>query len=494
MELYELGIKQLTDAFRKGEASPVEALQSAKGRAAKLEPLMHSLLLDAYDTADARNAAIAAEKAWKEARGGGAEPMPLTGVPYALKDNMCKKGMRTTCGSKMLEDFVPPYDATVAKKLEGAVLIGKANMDEYAMGSSTENSAYGPTRNPWDMERVPGGSSGGSAAVVASGIAQFSLGSDTGGSIRQPASFCGIVGLKPTYGRVSRYGLVAFGSSLDQIGPFARSVEDAALVFESIAGYDPLESTSAPKDAPAVVQACGKSIKGMKIGLPKEYFGPGLDEEVKDQVLKSLHALEAEGAEIVEVSLPSSMKGLAAYYLVATAEASSNLARFDGIRYGYRDRSAEDVISCMKKSRSHGFGPEVKRRIMLGTYVLSAGYYDAYYNKALKVRRVLKDEFDAALQVCDAIAGPTAPSVAFRFGEKTADPLSMYMSDVYTITANLIGLPALSVPCGMASGMPVGLQLTARAFDEETLFRLASGVERHAGVVEKLPVPKGGAR
>ncbi len=492
MELYELSVKDLLAQFESGAASPSEALRSVKDRIDKVECEVNAFLI--LDLSGAERRAKAADDAWQEYRKGGKRPKALCGVPYALKDNMCVKGMRTTCASKILENFVPQYDATVAEKLAGSVLLGKANMDEFAMGSSTENSAFGPSRNPWDTGCVPGGSSGGSAALVAAGMGQFALGSDTGGSIRQPAAFCGVVGLKPTYGRVSRYGLVAFGSSLDQIGPFTRTVEDAALVFDAISGYDPKESTSAPMGSAGVHSACGKDIKGMRVGLPKEYFAEGLEENVREQVMKAVRFLEARGAEVVEVSLPSSMMGLATYYLVATAEASSNLARFDGVRYGYRDREAQDITSVMKKSRSKGFGEEVKRRIMLGTYVLSAGYYDAYYNKALKVRRVLKEEFDAALSKCDAIIGPTSPSVSFRFGEKTSDPLSMYMSDIYTITANLVGLPAISVPCGLAEGLPVGLQITAKAFDEATIMSLASAVEADAGVSGMLPVMNGGAR
>lgn len=489
MELYEFGVGQLAEAFEKGIASPSEALSSVLERIAGLEGEVRAFLLT--DEEGARKAAAKADGLWLAARKGGTKPSALTGMPFVLKDNICTKGTRTSCGSRMLENFVPPYDATVAVKLASSVLLGKSNMDEFAMGSSTENSAFGPTKNPWDTRAVPGGSSGGSAACVSAGFAPFALGSDTGGSIRQPASLCGVVGLKPTYGRVSRYGLVAFGSSLDQIGPFARSVEDAAMVFEAISGHDPKDSTSSPRPVPDVRKACSKGVKGMRIGLPKEYFANGLDPEVRDLVMKAVLRLKDEGAEIVEVSLPSSMYGLAAYYLAATAEASSNLARFDGIRYGLRDLGAKDVVSAMKRTRSQGFGDEVKRRIMLGTYVLSAGYYEAYYNKALKVRRVLKDEFDEAFAKCDAIAGPTTPEVAFRFGERTEHPLSMYMSDIYTITANLIGIPAISVPCGLSKGLPVGLQLAARAFDEETLFAAAAEVERGSGFAGRIG---GGAR
>lgn len=489
MELFELGIIELSEAFEKGEASPVEAFRSAKSRIDKYEPGLSAFITRSCPSAE--KSAKAAEAAWTTYRHGGKKPSALCGIPYALKDNLCVKGLPATCGSRMLENFVPQYSSTVASRLGGALLMGKTNMDEFAMGSSTENSAYGPTRNPWDAERVPGGSSGGSAAAVSAGFCQFALGSDTGGSIRQPAAFCGTVGLKPTYGRVSRYGLVAFGSSLDQIGPFTRSVEDAAIVLEAICGKDPQDSTTSPRLAPKALEATRRGVKGLKIGLPREYFAEGLDADVSRLVKCAVEGLEKEGAEIVEVSLPSSPYGLAAYYLCATAEASSNLARFDGIRYGFRHPGADDVTTLMKKTRSSGFGNEVKRRIMLGTYVLSAGYYEAYYNKALKVRRVLKEEFDKAFESCDVIAGPTTPDVAFRFGERTADPLSMYMSDIYTITANLVGLPAISIPCGASRGLPVGLQLTARAFGEETMFEAAAAVERASGFDGRIADMKG---
>ena len=409
----------------------------------------------------------------------GEEVGVLAGVPVAVKDNICIKGMRTTCASKILENFVSPYDATVVEKLKAAdaVFLGKTNLDEFAMGSSTENSYFGPTRNPHDPERVPGGSSGGSAAALAAGEAVLALGSDTGGSIRQPASFCGVVGLKPTYGRVSRYGLVAFASSLDQIGPMARNVRDTALLLNVISGYDPRDSTSAPVEVPDFTKALDEGIEGIRIGLPREYFAEGLEDEVREKVLEAVDILKGEGAEVVEVSLPHTKYAIATYYIVAPAEASSNLARYDGVKYGFR-AEGRDLYEMYCNTRSQGFGEEVKRRIMLGTYTLSAGYYEAYYLKALKVRTLIKQDFEEAFETCDLLATPTSPTVAFRLGEKVADPLTMYLSDVYTVSVNLAGLPGISVPCGSSDGLPVGLQLIGRPFDEETLLRVAHVVER----------------
>jgi len=409
----------------------------------------------------------------------GEEVGVLAGVPVAVKDNICIKGMRTTCASKILENFVSPYDATVVEKLKAAdaVFLGKTNLDEFAMGSSTENSYFGPTRNPHDPERVPGGSSGGSAAALAAGEAVLALGSDTGGSIRQPASFCGVVGLKPTYGRVSRYGLVAFASSLDQIGPMAKNVKDTALLLNVISGYDPRDSTSAPVEVPDFTKALDEGIEGIRIGLPREYFAEGLEDEVREKVLEAVDILEGEGAEVVEVSLPHTKYAIATYYIVAPAEASSNLARYDGVKYGFR-AEGRDLYEMYCNTRSQGFGEEVKRRIMLGTYTLSAGYYEAYYLKALKVRTLIKQDFEEAFETCDLLATPTSPTVAFRLGEKVADPLTMYLSDVYTVSVNLAGLPGISVPCGSSDGLPVGLQLIGRPFDEETLLRVAHVVER----------------
>ncbi len=422
--------------------------------------------------------AVRAQAAAVDARRARGEPLgALAGVPVAVKDVLCTKGVPTTCASKMLEHFVPPYDAHVVEKIKAAdaVLIGKTNMDEFAMGSSTENSAYQTTRNPWDTTRIPGGSSGGSAAAVAACETPVSLGTDTGGSIRQPAALCGIVGVKPTYGRVSRYGLIAFASSLDQVGPFAHDVTDAALLMEVIAGHDPRDSTSVDTPVPAYTQTLNRPVAGLRIGVPAEFFDAGLDAEVEAAIRAALAVYEAHGATLVPVSLPHSAKhAVAVYYIVATAECSSNLARFDGMHYGHRTRTKADLIGTYAKSRGEGFGPEVQRRIMLGTYALSSGYKDAYYLKALKVRRVILDEFTAAFDKCDVIMGPTAPSAAFPIGEKTADPLAMYLSDIYTISCNLAGIAGLSLPCGFtAGGLPVGLQLLSPPFDEERMFRTA---------------------
>ena len=405
------------------------------------------------------------------------EPLgPLAGLPIAVKDLLCTRGQRTTCASKVLENFVPPYDAHVVTRLKqaDAILIGKTNMDEFAMGSSTENSAYQVTRNPWDLERTPGGSSGGSAAAVAACEAALALGTDTGGSIRQPASLCGVVGLKPTYGRVSRFGLVAFASSLDQVGPFAHDVAGAARLLEVIAGHDPRDSTSVDRPVPPYSQSLERPVKPLVIGVPREHFGAGLDAEVEQAVRAALTLYQRLGAEVKEVSLPNSPHAIAAYYLVATAEASSNLARYDGVHYGHRAAVYDDLIHMVERSRGEGFGTEVKRRIMLGTFVLSAGYKDAYYLKALKVRRLIRNDFDRAFQECDVIAGPTSPTPAFKIGERTDDPLTMYLSDVYTIGANLAGIAGISIPCGFTrSGLPIGLQLQAPPFEEEKLLRIA---------------------
>jgi aspartyl-tRNA(Asn)/glutamyl-tRNA(Gln) amidotransferase subunit A len=408
---------------------------------------------------------------------------PLVGIPVALKDNLCTIGVRTTCASKILYNFVPPYDATVVRRLRdaGAVLVGKTNMDEFAMGSSTENSAFFPTRNPWDLGRVPGGSSGGSAAAVAAGEAVMALGSDTGGSIRQPAAFCGVVGLKPTYGAVSRYGLVAFASSLDQIGPITRDVEDCALLLRAIAGHDPLDTTSARFEVPDYASSLEDGLRGFRVGVPREYAGEGIDAGVRDVLMRVIGLLEEMGAVVEETTLPHTPYALPCYYLIAPAEASSNLARYDGVRYGYRTRDAEDVVDMFMKTRSEGFGPEVKRRIMLGTYALSAGYYDAYYLKALKVRTLIKGDFDRAFEDYDVLLAPTSPTPAFRLGEKTADPLQMYLSDVCTLAVNLAGIPAISVPGGLADGLPVGVQFIGRPFAEGMLLRVAYCVERRVG-------------
>jgi aspartyl-tRNA(Asn)/glutamyl-tRNA(Gln) amidotransferase subunit A len=405
----------------------------------------------------------------------------LAGVPIAIKDNICTDGIRTTCASKMLEDFIPPYNATVIEKLKAAdaIIIGKTNMDEFAMGSSTENSAFKVTKNPHDLERVPGGSSGGSAAAVGARLAPFSLGSDTGGSIRQPAAFCGVVGLKPTYGLVSRFGLIAFGSSLDQIGPFSNNVRDCALALEVIAGTDPLDNTSSKEiGSTDYLTGIDGGVKNMKIGVPKEFFGEGLDVEIKESIFSSIEKLKGLGATVEEISIPITDAGLSAYYVISSAEASSNLARFDGIRYGYRPKEFEDVYDLMEKSRTEAFGDEVKRRIMLGTYVLSSGYYDAYYNRALKLKKKIKQEFKEVLAKYDIIISPVSPVLPFKCSEKKNNPLEMYLADVYTVNINLAGVPAISVPCGTSkSGLPIGLQIIGPHFGESKILKAALALE-----------------
>jgi len=412
---------------------------------------------------------------------GKGDPLPaLAGVPVAIKDVMVTKGLRSTAGSKILENFVPPYDCTAVARLEtaGAIVLGKTNCDEFAMGSSNENSAYGPVRNPRDHSRVPGGSSGGSAAAVAAGTAVAALGSDTGGSIRQPAAFCGVVGLMPTYGRVSRYGLIAFASSLDHIGPLTKTVKDAAIVLRYIAGRDPQDSTSADVPVPDYEQEIEKPVKGLRLGVPKEYFGEGLDAEVRSAVETTIQQLAEDGCEIVPVSLPHTPYAIPTYYVIATAEASSNLARYDGVRYGYRSPRPKTLSEMYRKSRDEGFGAEVKRRIMLGTYALSSGYYDAYYLKAQKVRTLLTRDFEQAFRQVDAIVTPTTPTAAFKLGEKADDPLAMYLADIYTVVADLVGIPGISIPCGQTkSGLPIGLQILGKHFDEGTILRLGHAVE-----------------
>lgn len=406
---------------------------------------------------------------------------PLTGIPVALKDNLCVEGVQTSCASKILEGFISPYDATVVSHLKsaGAVFLGKTNLDEFAMGSSNENSAFAATLNPWDLACVPGGSSGGSAAAVAASEAVFSLGSDTGGSIRQPASFCGVVGLKPTYGRVSRYGLVAFASSLDQIGPLTHDVRDAATVLNVISGHDAMDSTSADLAMPDMTASLSSKLTGLRIGIPKEYFIEGIDAEVSTAIEKAIAHYRVLGAKIKEISLPHTDYAVATYYILATAEASSNLARYDGVRYGHRTAQPKDLLEMYMQSRSEGFGPEVKRRIMIGTHVLSSGYYDAYYKKGQQVRTLIKQDFDTAFEDVDYILTPTAPTAAFRSGEKTDDPLQMYLSDIFTISVNLAGLPALSMPCGFTkNGLPIGCQLIARPFDEAGLLKCAYSFEQ----------------
>jgi aspartyl-tRNA(Asn)/glutamyl-tRNA(Gln) amidotransferase subunit A len=416
-----------------------------------------------------------------DAMAGRGDPLPpLAGVPVGIKDVLLTKGLRTTAGSKILENFIAPYDCTAVARLEqaGAVVVGKMNCDEFAMGSSNENSAYRPVHNPRDLTRVPGGSSGGSAAAVAAGTAVATLGTDTGGSIRQPASFCGVVGLKPTYGRVSRYGLIAYASSLDNIGPLTKSVKDAAIVLRCMAGRDPMDSTSAEAPVPDYVQELERPVKGLRVGVPKEYFGEGLDAEVRGAIEAAIQKLATLGCEVVPVSLPHTPYAVPCYYIIATAEASSNLARYDGVKYGHRAQGVRTLSDMYRRSRDEGFGAEVKRRIMLGTYALSAGYYDAYYLKAQRVRTLLARDFDEAYTKVDAIVTPTAPTAAFRLGEKADDPLAMYLADIYTVTANLVGIPGISVPCGKTSeGLPVGLQIQGRHFDEATILRLAHAYE-----------------
>ena len=419
----------------------------------------------------------------------------LAGIPIAIKDNICTEGLKTTCASKILHNFIPPYNASVIKRIkeEDGIIIGKTNLDEFAMGSSTENSAFGPTRNPWDTTRVPGGSSGGSAAAVASGMALMALGSDTGGSIRQPAAFCGVVGFKPTYGRVSRHGLVAFASSLDQIGPMTKNVCDAALLLSVISGKDPMDSTSVPletPDYPGIMEKWNPGMMtGIKIGRPKEFFTEGIDPEVRTAVEKAIKVYEKLGAKIIDVSLPHTEYGIATYYLIAPSEASSNLARYDGVHYGDRTPQSEGLIDMYIRSRSEGFGPEVKRRIMLGTFCLSSGYYDAYYLRALKVRQLIKQDFDEAFKKVDVIIGPTSPIPAFKLGEKTADPLQMYLCDIFTVTCNLAGIPGISIPSGFTpDGLPIGLQILGKPFDETTVLKVARAFERETEFHKRRPV------
>ncbi|WP_422930822.1 Asp-tRNA(Asn)/Glu-tRNA(Gln) amidotransferase subunit GatA [Singulisphaera sp. PoT] len=484
MDLTRTTATGLLAQLKAGSVTSEEVVSGYLGRAKELERLNVFVHLDPEKILDQARAIDTKRKA-------GAPLGPLAGVPVAIKDVLCVENELTTCGSKMLAKFKPPYDATVITKLRdaGAILFGKTNMDEFAMGSSTENSAYGPTRNPWDEERIPGGSSGGSAAAVAADLAPLSLGSDTGGSIRQPAAVCGIVGLKPTYGRVSRYGLIAFASSLDQIGPFTHDLADAALLLQVISGRDPRDATSVDQPIPDYVGTLDTPPKSLRIGLVREFFGEGLDPEVETSIREAIRVYEQAGATIKEVSLPHSKYGVPAYYLVAPAECSSNLARYDSTIYGHRAEDfkpkypGEDkihpLILMMMASRAEGFGAEVKRRIMLGTFALSAGYADQYYNQALKVRRLIRNDFDAAFNEVDVLIGPTSPTPAFKFGERTADPLAMYLSDIYTITANLAGIPGLSIPCGLTKGgLPIGLQILAPAFAEENLLRTARVFER----------------
>ncbi|MBI4185916.1 MAG: Asp-tRNA(Asn)/Glu-tRNA(Gln) amidotransferase subunit GatA [Chloroflexi bacterium] len=493
IEYDRLTIYEASSLLRSGEISAVELTRACLERIRQVEPRVHALV-----TVTEEMALSQAQKADRLIAAGDADP--LTGIPALIKDNICTRGVRTTCSSKMLENFVPPYDATVVERLgqRGAVIVGKTNMDEFAMGSSTENSALFVTNNPWDLSRVPGGSSGGSAAAVAAGEAFYALGSDTGGSIRQPAGFCNVTGLKPTYGRVSRYGLVAFASSLDQIGPLTRDVTDCALVLSAIAGYDTRDSTSIPYPTPDYPSCLVADISGLTIGVPKEYFVQGMQAEVEQAVRAAISKLEELGAKVEwEVSLPHTPYALAAYYIIAPSEASANLARYDGVKYGFSYRDAGSMWEAMEKTRQHGFGPEVKRRIMLGTYALSAGYYDAWYVKAQKVRTLLRQEFDQAFARFDALVTPTSPSVPFKIGEKTDDPLQMYLSDVFTIPVNIAGLPAISIPAGFAAGLPavakakaglpIGMQLIGKPFAEDTLLKIAHAYQQATDWHKKRP-------
>ncbi len=476
-ELTRLSAAALAKQLQTKEISAREATEGYITRIAQTDDSV-----GAYLSIDAEHAFKQADLVDKKRKDGEALS-PLAGVPLALKDNMCTTWGHTTCASKMLSDFRSPYNATAVQKLMEAdcVFLGKANMDEFAMGSSTENSAVKVTKNPRDIARVPGGSSGGSAAAVAADEAAFALGSDTGGSIRQPAAFCGVVGMKPTYGRVSRYGLIAFASSLDQIGPLTKTVEDAALVLDAICGYDKQDSTSVPGKETGFIKALTGDIKGKRLALPKEFLGEGISAGVKASILEAAKRFEKMGAAVEEVSMPMLSNALPAYYIISSAEASSNLGRFDGVRYGYRAEGCETLEELYLKSRSEGFGPEVKRRILLGTFALSAGYYDAYYKKALQVRTLLSEAYTKVFETFDAILSPVAPTVAYRIGEKTADPLEMYLGDICTVPVNIAGLPALSLPCGETEGLPVGMQLIGRAFDEYTLLNFGAAYEREHG-------------
>ncbi len=474
MEPADATARELSERIARGDVTCEAVAESVVRRADRIEPRLH-----AYRRFDREGLLARARELDRSERGG--KRGPLFGIPLALKDNLCTRGVPTTCCSKILENFTPPYDATVVRKLAaaGSMTTGKTNMDEFAMGSSTENSAFGVTKNPWDLSRIPGGSSGGSAAAVAAGECVAALGSDTGGSIRQPAALCGVVGLKPTYGRVSRYGLIAFASSLDQIGPITRDVGDCALLMNVLAGHDPLDSTSADVAVPDYTRNLEDGAAGLVLGMPREYFAEGLDGEVAAAIAEARRVLEGAGAKVVDISLPRTPYAVATYYIVATAEASSNLARYDGVKYGFRCIGARDLLEMYARTRAEGFGQEVKRRIMLGTYALSSGYYDAYYKKAQQVRTLIREDFAAAFRTVDAILTPTSPTAAFRIGEKTDDPLQMYLSDIYTISVNLAGIPGISIPCGFTrNGLPVGLQILGKPFDEATILKVARAFER----------------
>lgn len=476
MSIHKLTLCELQKKFTAGEVTATDIVRAYHLRIGQVEPKIKAYLTQTKDAVAAQACALDESlKGWRKTS-------PMMGMPLAIKDNICTEGVRTTCASRMLGTFVPPYDATVIKKLreQGYLLLGKTNLDEFAMGSSTENSAYGPSRNPWNVQYVPGGSSGGSAAAVAADECAAALGSDTGGSIRQPAAFCGVVGLKPTYGRVSRYGLIAFASSLDQIGPITKDVTDAAFLLGAIAGHDPLDSTSAAVPVPDYLKALKKKdLKKIQVGIPTEFFAEGLDSEVEQAVRAAIEELKSLGGEIKEIHLPRTDAAVATYYVIATAEAGSNLARYDGVKFGLRAKETKDLLDLYRKTRQEGFGPEVKRRIMLGTYALSAGYYDAYYGKAQAVRTLIRQDFEAAFKEVDLIVTPVTPTPAFKLGEKCDDPLQMYLSDIYTISVNLAGVPAIALPCGFSrAGLPIGLQMIGRPFEEDTILRAAHAYEQ----------------
>jgi aspartyl-tRNA(Asn)/glutamyl-tRNA(Gln) amidotransferase subunit A len=485
LAIHDLTAHEIREKILRREFSAVEAARDCLARIKEVDGRIKAFLLVDEE------GALAAARGVDEKIARGEKVGKLAGVPVAVKDVLCTKGVRTTCASKILANYVPPYDAHVVERLkaEDAVILGKTNMDEFAMGSSTENSGFFTTRNPWDLDRAPGGSSGGSSAAVAAHMAPLALGSDTGGSIRQPAALCNVDGLKPTYGRVSRYGLVAFASSLDQIGPFARDIMDTALLSEVISGYDRRDSTSVALPVPEYTKETEGGAAGVKIGVPREYFGEGIDPEVEAAVREALKLYERLGAKVAEISLPHTQYAVAVYYIVATAEASSNLARYDGVHYGHRTKKAEDIIQLYSATRAEGFGPEVKRRIMLGTYALSSGYYDAYYLKASKVRALIRRDFEEAFKTVDCVVCPTSPTPAFKLGEKTADPLQMYLSDIYTISANLASIPGISIPCGFTkAGLPIGMQILGKHFDEATLLRVARAFERETDYHTRRPL------
>jgi aspartyl-tRNA(Asn)/glutamyl-tRNA(Gln) amidotransferase subunit A len=484
MELFQFTIHELQDKLKKGEVTATQITASVFSRIDAVEDKVHAYIRLMKDEAFAAAAQADAEISQGRIK-------PLSGIPIALKDIVCTQGVPTTCGSHILHNFIPPYNATVVQKLldAGAIFVGKANMDEFAMGSSTETSYFGPTRNPWDLERIPGGSSGGSAAAVAADECIASIGSDTGGSIRQPAALCGVVGMKPTYGRVSRFGLIAFASSLDQIGPFTKDVEDCAIMMNLLAGYDPRESTSVNANVPDYRQFIGGDIHGWRIGIPKEYVVEGIDSEISASLKTAMAVMQKAGAQCIDVSLPHTPYCVATYYIIAPAEASSNLARYDGVRYGFRASEARELLDMYKKTRMQGFGTEVKRRIMIGTYALSAGYYDAYYKKASQVRTLIRRDFEEAFKQCDVIMTPATPTPAFKIGEKTDDPLQMYLSDIFTISANLAGIPGISVPGGFTQGgLPIGIQFLGGPFEEGKLIQIASAFEKNIHLEKRRPM------